>query len=707
VKKTVTFLFITIFIFRYASTYSQSTPQKQPSNSFTADTIRINKLIAQGYNFAVNGYMEQAMPLALSAQLNAKKAMYLAGICKGMNLQSYVLIRRGNYDSSLVILKRAIIIGQALKDSALQSTSLLYFGNAYSNKGDHSTAIEFYYKGLAIEEHLRIQPNLHFYFNGLGVLFTTQKNYQRGLEYLLKAKDIVEHSSNKKYLSTIDNNIGWRYMLLDKNDSAYFFLDLSVKASEDGKNLYALTFPLHNLAELFLKLKQYEKVFQYAYRSYEISRSQGFKDRMVANLITLGDMDLRQNKFASAENYLTQGLQLSKEIQTKLHIKDVSLLLASLYEKQQQHEKAYNFYTLFAETKDTILNQKNSKIITEMNIKYTTEKKEKEIELLKKNEEIQRLELARKRNELDTQRTLSISVGGGLLLLLFAAILLSGQYRLKKRANDLLQHAYDIIEDKNTLIERSNSQITDSITYAKRIQDAVLPATDYLVKLFADNFFILYQPSQIVSGDFYWCAHLENKIIFVVADCTGHGVSGAFMSMIGNTVLNEIVNEQRETDTEKIAALLDRKIIHSLHQYEGSEQYDGMDVSICCIDRTAREISFTGASQYIYVYGERLQKIKGNPYPIGGSQLTNLKKFTSQRISYEKNASIYLLTDGYCDQSGGPSNKRFSSRRLETLLAQVQNLTMAEQKDKLQQSFEQWKGETKQRDDILVVGIKC
>jgi serine phosphatase RsbU (regulator of sigma subunit) len=707
VKKTVILFFITFLGFHSVSSFNQPFHQQPQSGIFTTDTSKINKLILQGYNFAVNGYMGEAMPLAMLAQLESQKARYLEGMCKGRNLQSYVLIRQGNYDSALVILKNAIIIGKALKDSALQSTSLLYLGNAYSNKGDHSTAIEFYYKGLAIEERQRVQPNLHFYFNGIGVLFTTQKNYSKGLEYLLKAKEIVEHSSNKKYLSTIDNNIGWQYMLVGKNDSAYFFLDLSVKASEEGKNLYALTFPLHNLAELFLKLMQYDKVYKYAYRSYEISKSQGFKDRMVANLITLGDMELRQNKFASAENYLLQGLKLSNEIRTKLHIKDVSLLLANLYEKQQQHEKAFNYYTLFASTKDTILNQKNSKIIMEMNVRYSTEKKEKEIELLKKNEEIQRLELAKKRDELETQRMLSISIGGGLLLLLFAASLLFGQYRLKKRATDLLQHAYNIIEDKNTVIERSNSQITDSITYAKRIQDAVLPAADYLIKLFADNFFVLYQPSQIVSGDFYWCSQLENKIILVVADCTGHGVSGAFMSMIGNTILNEIVNEQKETNTSEIAALLDKKIVHVLHQYEGSEQYDGMDLSVCCIDKTAKEIHFTGASQFIYIYTDGLHKIKGDPYTIGGSQLRNVKKFTSQKIRYEKNASLYLLTDGYCDQSGGASNKRFSSRQFETLLLEVKDLPMAKQKDKLEQSFEHWKEETKQRDDILVIGIKC
>jgi serine phosphatase RsbU (regulator of sigma subunit) len=249
--------------------------------------------------------------------------------------------------------------------------------------------------------------------------------------------------------------------------------------------------------------------------------------------------------------------------------------------------------------------------------------------------------------------------------------------------------------------------ITDSITYAKRIQDAILPAPEDLSKSLSDDFFIFYRPSQIVSGDFYWCSTQGNKTIFVVADCTGHGVPGAFMSMIGNTLLNEIVNERKVTCTKKIAELLDEKIIHSLHQHEGTEKYDGMDISICSIDKTTKEINFTGAHHAMYAYNGGLQKIKGDPYSIGGAQQQNAKTFTSQRIQHEKGLRLYFLTDGYCDQSGGEANKRFSSRKFETMLEQMQDVNMTVQKEKLEQAFEDWKGSTKQRDDILVVGIKC
>lgn len=705
VKKIIKAIF-TVFFCNSFLLHGQTNAAALPPPSDKTNTNKITQLLKQGYDLTVNGYPDKGLSMALAAQTLSKKNNNIIGICKGMNLQSYALIRQGNYDSSLVILKSAMAIGETLKDSSLLSTTILYMANAFSSKGDHPKALEYYFRGLKMEEKSHSQPNLHFYFNGIGVLFTTQKDFSKGLEYLLKAENVAERTSNQKYFSTVYNNLGWRCMLMGKNDSAYYFLDLAVKASEESGNLYALTFPLHNIGELFLKLKQYDKAYQYTIRSYEISKAQGFKDRMVANLITLGDIDLSQNKFASTENYLMQGLFLSQQIRAKIHIKDVSLLLSNLYAKQGQYNNAFEYFKLFSKTKDTILNQENSKIIAEMNIKYSTEKKEKEIELLKKTEEIQKLELAKKRNELTTQRTLSISISIGLLLLIAVALLLFSQYQLKKRANTDLQKAFNLIEEKNSVIERSNNLITDSITYAKRIQDAVLPSHEDLMQLFSDNFFIVYKPSQIVSGDFYWCSIQQGKIIFVVADCTGHGVPGAFMSMIGNTLLNEIVNEGKIVDTQKIAEKLDEKIIYSLRQQEGSQKYDGMDISICCIDKQKKEISYTGANHSMYVLHGNMDKIKGSNFSIGGSHHLHSKLFGKQTVSYREGTTIYFLTDGYCDQSGGAENKRFSSRRLEPLLMEIQNLSMQEQKKKMERVFADWKSNSKQRDDVLVVGIK-
>ena len=290
---------------------------------------------------------------------------------------------------------------------------------------------------------------------------------------------------------------------------------------------------------------------------------------------------------------------------------------------------------------------------------------------------------------------------------MIVAILLFSRFRLKKKANDQLQNAFNLIEEKNKVIENSSLLITDSIIYAKRIQDAVLPEESDLSRILSDDFFILYKPKAIVSGDFYWVAQKNNKTICAVADCTGHGVPGAFMSMIGNTLLNEIVNEKKVTNTQKIAELLDERIIQALHQDAMSDKYDGMDISICCIDRVNKQINFTGAHHAMYAYNGQLKKIKGDSFSIGGSQQQDKKQFTSQIISFEEGLKLYFLTDGYCDQVGGANRKRFSLRQFELLLTEIHATKMNDQKIKLEEIFETWKGETEQRDDVLVVGIKC
>jgi serine phosphatase RsbU (regulator of sigma subunit) len=687
--------------------YGKPDKKGQQPALITGDTAKINAIIKKANDFYFRGVMDQALSFANTSESYSKKANYKKGIALSLNVKSRVLYRKGEYDSSISVSEQSLAIARELNDSTLQSTSLLNLGSAYSYKAYNNQAIDYYFKGLAIEEHLKIQPNLKWYFNNIGIMFSNQKNYPKALEYAIKAKDVSEKTKDRRNLCMIYNNIGWIYLLLEKNDSARYALNKSLQMAEDANDRYTLALCLDNLSQLNIRLKQYAKALDYSRRSYEIGEEEGFREQSVASLIAMGNIQLMEEKFTGAERDLLKGLTMAQEIKSKLLTRDVSLLLATLHRKQSHFKKAYEYYKVYSEAKDSLLNEENSRLLTEMNTKYTTEKKEKEIELLKKNEDIQNLELSKKKNELDRQRTVSIAVFVGFLLLMIVAILMFSRYRLKKKANDQLQHAFNLIEEKNVLIEKSNVMITDSITYAKRIQDAILPAPDDLTKLFSEDFFIFYLPSQIVSGDFYWCSKQQNKIIFIVADCTGHGVPGAFMSMIGNTLLNEIVNERKVTNTKKIAELLDEKIIHALHQHEGSQKYDGMDISICCIDETNKEISFTGAHHAMYTFDTSLQKIKGDPYSIGGAQHQQSKIFSSHTIPYKKGLQLYFLTDGYCDQSGGGTNKRFSSKRLETLLNEVYDLKMNEQKSRLEQAFEEWKGMTKQRDDILVVGIKC
>jgi tetratricopeptide (TPR) repeat protein len=701
------FIFIFLMLVSYLSPGQPKKDEKANTGKSVGDTASVNHLLLLARGTLNKGQLDETMVYTKRAKALAKKIGFQEGLAKCYNFEGRVLYRKGKYEQSMDCLKTALMIAQHINDSVIISTSLNNLGNAYAYQGDHVKALEYYMKGLAIEEKIKIQNNLHWYYSNMGNIYNEQKNYSKALEFSRKAVQVEEKIKDKHALSVTLSNIGGIYSSIEKNDSALFYYIRSLKMSEEIKDTFSIGLSLSNSAMMYSKLKRYGSAYEYASKGYKIAKGKGLKDITVYCLKTLGDVNMALKKYDDAENYYLEAENIATEIHAKLLISDGYLSLSNLYNNKQDLKKAYAYYKLYSETKDTLLNEGNSKLITEMNAKYTTEKKEKEIELLKKNEDIQTLELAKKKNELERQQTVSISVFVGFILLMIVAVLMYSRFRLKKKANEQLQSAFNQIEEKNTQIEKSNLMITDSITYAKRIQDAILPAPEDLSKSLSNDFFILYKPSQIVSGDFYWCSTQGNKTIFVVADCTGHGVPGAFMSMIGNTLLNEIVNERKVTCTKKIAELLDEKIIHSLHQHEGTDKYDGMDISICCIDKITREINFTGAHHSMYAYNGHLEKIKGDPYSIGGAQQQRTKIFTSQQVMYEEGLRLYFLTDGYCDQAGGETHKRFSSKKFEALLEQLKDTDMNAQKEKLEQAFESWKGKVKQRDDVLVVGIKC
>lgn len=261
-------------------------------------------------------------------------------------------------------------------------------------------------------------------------------------------------------------------------------------------------------------------------------------------------------------------------------------------------------------------------------------------------------------------------------------------------------------------IEIAHREVMDSVTYAKRIQEAVLPSLADIERCFPQSF-VLFKPRNIVSGDFYWYSRKDNNVIIASIDCTGHGVPGAFMSLIGNTLLNHIVNEKGITDPAEILNQLNKEVNHSLHQTEtGSQSRDGMDVALCVFDEPLQSadgtvrLQFAGANRPLYyICNEVLEEIKADKFPIGGLDYNDLKKFTTQTVLLTKNSTIYISTDGYADQFG-VNNKKLKTKRFKEILLSVQDKPMEEQKAYLDQFIQDWKGPQEQTDDILVMGIK-
>jgi serine phosphatase RsbU (regulator of sigma subunit) len=253
-------------------------------------------------------------------------------------------------------------------------------------------------------------------------------------------------------------------------------------------------------------------------------------------------------------------------------------------------------------------------------------------------------------------------------------------------------------------IEEKNKDIQDSIVYAKRIQEAILPAKELKHKLFP-NAFVLYQPRDIVSGDFYWFTEKNGKRLIAAVDCTGHGVPGAFMSLIGSTILNEIVNVQGIIKPSQILNKLRDQIIHSLKQKDGNNK-DGMDISLLCFNENENIVEFAAANNPLWIIrNNEVIEVKADKQPVGYSGF-DLKDFTNHSLKLEKGDMVYLFSDGYADQFGGVKGKKYKYNTLKNFLISINHLSVAEQESKLLEEFSNWKGDLEQVDDVCIIGIK-
>ncbi len=277
----------------------------------------------------------------------------------------------------------------------------------------------------------------------------------------------------------------------------------------------------------------------------------------------------------------------------------------------------------------------------------------------------------------------------------------------KKKTEQQLKEA-NRIASLVTELEKKNKDITSSIEYAQRIQEAILPSEKLIGKGFLQHF-VMYIPKDIVSGDFYWFAEKNEHALIAAVDCTGHGVPGAFMSIIGYSNLNQIVIEQGITQPDVILTELDQEVAQVLRQKEeNSQSRDGMDIALCSLNIFEKTLSYAGAYRpLILIRDNALIEFKGNPYPIGGNfKYKKAKHFTSHNLKLQEGDTLYIFSDGYPDQFGGAENRKFTTKRFKNLLLEIQPASLDEQRNILLQTFQDWKGGYKQMDDILIIGLR-
>jgi len=277
--------------------------------------------------------------------------------------------------------------------------------------------------------------------------------------------------------------------------------------------------------------------------------------------------------------------------------------------------------------------------------------------------------------------------------------------RTRKHLREL-KSAYDEIEFQREELQLRNKDLTDSLTYARRIQEALLPAEHHIRKIL-QHYFIYYRPKHIVSGDFYWISERDDKYFIAAADCTGHGVPGALMSMIGLELLNKIINETKVNVSDQILLTLNDELEAAFFKEEDGRALikDGIEMSICVIDRKTMEMEFSGAFLPVYIVrDDKLIEIKGDKQNVG--QLFNAVSFNRSRYKLQKGDILYLFSDGYADQFGGPDNKKFKYRRLRHILLTISKYPLADQQRILDETIISWMGDCEQIDDMMILGVR-
>jgi serine phosphatase RsbU (regulator of sigma subunit) len=554
--------------------------------------------------------------------------------------------------------------------------------------------------------------------------------------------------------SNLYNSIGRIYLDLEQFDEsylhfnqAYYLAEVENDPSLLSESLRYLGQYYHGIKEFEEALENYDKALIYVYKEPDIEKlgylfldkgmantGLGQYDSAIVNLkealfyadssynlelrakvySELGSLYSATEKYDIAIVFLKQSLFVAQTINADPILEQCYKNLANFYDQQNDTENALRYFKLYTSHKDTLFSNQSAIQIAEAEAIYDLEQKNKQIEMLMNENRIREMEAGRK-------NMINIWLISVLVFVFILTMLLYRQYRIQNKVNQALndqknainQQKIEIeiqkesIEKANSILAEKNKQITDSLEYAKRIQLSLLPDSELLRSKFNDSF-IWYQPRDIVGGDFYWYAEFKNTICLVVLDCSGHGVPGAFMTVLANTLLNRHVFDLKSDDSpSKVLGFLDENVKKELNQ-QGIQlsAFEGIDLATCMIDRKSCNIKFSGAKMPLYHFSEgKLNHIKGSRFSVGGGNST-VKNFNEVSIDLKRNDVIYLATDGFQDQFGGEKGKKYMKLHFKSLLQSIAELPLADQGEKLKSVFHQWKNFNLQTDDILIIGIK-
>ncbi|GAB4132030.1 MAG: hypothetical protein Fur0041_02980 [Bacteroidia bacterium] len=649
-------LFSSVLLLRAQGTQAMLDSLDRLIAQSSSDTFKVSQLkkaafTSIGYDLKKMGRYAYAM----KAMLPHLRSDYHRGITY-LTIGAYCK-ETEKYDSSLICLVEALKLIDRDKYPKDYGNASSYAGFIQEKQNLYRNAIRYHLEALRIREKMKDTSAVTISYMRLGTCYGALNSADTSLFYLRKAIYITERSKFKKNLSGMYNNMAITLKNIGKRDSAIFY---------------------------YLK-------------AYEVSRNNTDTIGMSGSLINIGSVYNRLGNYKESEKYLQQGYDLARKVNYVQWIINAANDLSELYKNTGDFSKAYNYLLESKTLSDSLQRENNFSEIANLEARFQNEKKERELE-------IQSLKIQMKDDELKQSNNRLLIVFAGFILALIALGSIVIGYRRYKMISEKMRLKNAEIEMQKTVIEQKNKDITDSITYARKIQRSLLASEHHFSRHF-NEYFILYKPRDIVSGDFYWAYEEGDEVIIATADCTGHGVPGAFMSLIAVSKLNEIVREKKIRRPDEILNQLRKGIIETLSNDDEEHTNDGIDMTVCrYIGKTKLQYASANNSPWL-LRGDDIQKLATDKFPVGPHVKMDVP-FTLHEMELQSGDIVYTLTDGFADQFGGKSGKKFKYKQLAQKLAAIGNQRLDDQKQTLEKVFEEWKGTLEQIDDICIIGLK-
>jgi tetratricopeptide (TPR) repeat protein len=574
----------------------------------------------------------------------------------------------------------------------------------------YNVALEYYFSALKIDDEIGNKNGISTKLGNVGNAYMelggiakinndnirSKELFDKALEYYLKAYEMEKAMGSKNGMAIVMNNIASLYIDLEKFDEAEKYLLEALKLSKEINGLYLVRGNEYNLYSVYYSTKRYDLALQH-YKNCMAAQDSIFNEENTKKALKV-QMQYEYNK---------------KEIATKADFERQQLIAKAELENRKILLDKNKQDLFLLEQENALKELKLGQSLADLNKKQAeADKRSKEIELLNKDKQLKELEAKQRKDDIRKQKLITYGTSsGGLLLFMLLAFAIRGS-RQKKKANAIISEQKRLVEIQKRevesgkeLVEEKQKEILDSINYAKRLQDAILPSLKFVTEQFPESY-VFYQPKDIVAGDFYWMEKSGNLVFIAAADCTGHGVPGAMVSVVCSNALNRAVKEFGITEPGKILDKT-RELVVKTFEKSGSDVKDGMDISLCAINYDTNELHWSGANNplwYLDNHSGTITEIKPDKQPIGKSE--NVLPFTTHTRSLQNISTLYLFTDGYADQFGGPSGKKFKYKPFENFLLSIRDLDIQEQKAQLQKKLNEWKGSLEQVDDILVIVIR-